>query len=93
MAEGSSKGSSVSTSEYIIRVRNIPWQATETDVRDFFKDIDVKKVHFTFTIEGKRCGEAYVELYRIQDMDRAMKRNEQKLGTRPIDSKCKSVPC
>lgn len=85
MAESSSKAP-IATSEYIIRLRNIPWQATETDVRDFFKDIDVKKIHFTYTLEGKKCGEAYVELYRIQDMDRAVKRSDQKLGTRPIES-------
>ncbi|CAG0914119.1 unnamed protein product [Notodromas monacha] len=77
------------SNEPIIRIRGMPWSATEKDVVKFFGDITVRGgtegVNMVLSREGRASGEAYLELENLDDMERALKKNNQNMGHRYIE--------
>jgi len=65
-----------------IRMRGLPWQATEQDIIMFFREVDVIPVRIHLKSEG---GEAYVEFADPPSVVRAMTRNKQYIGHRYIE--------
>ena len=74
---------------YCVRARGLPWSATEEDVLNFFSDVPVKGgtagVFLTNDKSGRRSGEVYVKLNSQQDVEKALKHNQQYIGKRYIE--------
>lgn len=69
----------------IVRLRGLPYEATEEDVVNFFDGFKVAAVHFTQR-SGKPTGEAYVEFENAEVAREAMKsRQKYHIGTRYIE--------
>merc|ERR550534_952662 len=65
-----------------IRMRGLPWQATEQDIIMFFREVDVTPVRIHLKSDG---GEAYVEFADAPSVATAMTRNKQYIGHRYIE--------
>ncbi|XP_022654217.1 heterogeneous nuclear ribonucleoprotein H2-like isoform X3 [Varroa jacobsoni] len=74
----------------IVRLRGMPWSATVDEVINFLGcDVNVsggkEGVHFTYTRDGRASGEAYVELVAEEDVENALKKSNENMGSRYIE--------
>jgi len=46
----------------VVRLRGLPWQATEKDIKDWMHAFAITKVHLVTNWSGRATGEAFVEL-------------------------------
>lgn len=46
---------------HVVRLRGLPWSATEDDVREFFAGLQIVSIHLTFDHLGRPSGEGFVE--------------------------------
>jgi heterogeneous nuclear ribonucleoprotein F/H len=79
----------MSDERFVIRLRGLPWEATQDGVVDFLSTSTIKNgpdgVLFTKTRDGRKAGDAYVELVTMEDMKEAMKMNNKHMGSRYIE--------
>ncbi|GAB4820463.1 hypothetical protein N2152v2_007509 [Parachlorella kessleri] len=69
----------------ILRLRGLPYSASEKDLRDFFEEFDVVATHISLR-NGKPTGEAYVQFGSSEEAARALKkRNHEHMGSRYIE--------
>lgn len=76
-----------------IRLRGLPFSATEQDIRKFFGELEVGTIHVISDLgwsknnpnEHKATGEAFVELPTQEAVDEALKFHKKTLGTRYIE--------
>nr|XP_022316905.1 heterogeneous nuclear ribonucleoprotein F-like isoform X1 [Crassostrea virginica] len=74
----------------VVRLRGLPWSATETEVVKFFGEdvliVDGEQgVHFTFSREGRPSGECFVELIDEENVQLALKCHNKHMGNRYIE--------
>lgn len=74
---------------YFVRLRGLPFSAMASDILSFLKGVSVKNdekgIHFSFGIDGRVSGEAYVEVCGEDDVERALCHNREHLGGRYIE--------
>lgn len=70
---------------YIVKLRGLPWSATEEHIMKFLDDANIIKVHLTFSKEGRPSGEAFVELESMEDLIQAEKMDKEHMGNRYIE--------
>jgi len=76
----------VNSSCNCLRVRGVPWTATEQDVRSFFRGFIVRQVLLVFNAIGKLTGECYVQLSSSEEVLQALKQLDgQYLGRRFVE--------
>lgn len=69
-----------------IRLRGLPWNITETDIRDFLNGCVIDQVHICINPTTKRqTGEAYLRLPTVEDQIKALDQNKATLGHRYIE--------
>eukprot|EP01012_Entosiphon_sulcatum_P008248 TRINITY_DN14414_c0_g1_i1.p1 TRINITY_DN14414_c0_g1~~TRINITY_DN14414_c0_g1_i1.p1 ORF type:complete len:445 (-),score=45.44 TRINITY_DN14414_c0_g1_i1:1040-2353(-) len=73
-------------SEPIVRLRGIPFRASEADIREFFRGITIPPggVYVVWS-GGRPSGEAFVEFRTRQAADQALLRNRQLMGPRYVE--------
>ncbi len=58
---------------YVIRLRGLPYSATQDEVADFLNDCDIVGgkigIHFTYVRDGRPSGEAYHCYIACVDVD------------------------
>ncbi|KAJ8424745.1 hypothetical protein Cgig2_013526 [Carnegiea gigantea] len=71
----------------ILRLRGLPFSATEEDIVEFFNGFVLSKdsVHITFNADGRATGEAFVEFASAEDSEAAMEKDRKTLGSRYIE--------
>uniref|UniRef100_A0A8R1HRY6 RRM domain-containing protein n=1 Tax=Caenorhabditis japonica TaxID=281687 RepID=A0A8R1HRY6_CAEJA len=74
---------SVAESQYI-RIRGLPFEATEQDVHEFFTGLTLARLKFRLT-HGRPSGEAYVEFNSREDAGEALKFDRKEMKTRYIE--------
>lgn len=67
-----------------VRLRGLPFNATEKDIQEFFTGLGVKRVKFVCTT-GRPNGEAYVEFKTQEDAERAMENDRKEMSNRYIE--------
>lgn len=83
--ESPSSSSSLATTKFTIRVRGLPFTATEEEVREFFHPLDLVDVRLPMDRKNRPSGRAYIDLKSAADMDAALKRNGDYLGDRYVE--------
>ncbi|CAH1992733.1 unnamed protein product [Acanthoscelides obtectus] len=77
------------TGEYIVKLRGLPWSATEEDIEKFFSDCKIlggkEGVHLTASREGRPSGECFVELEDAEDLELALAKDRDHIGNRYIE--------
>ncbi|XP_027051979.1 epithelial splicing regulatory protein 1-like isoform X2 [Pocillopora damicornis] len=71
----------------IIRARGLPWQASDQDVANFFKGLNIVRggIAFCLNAQGRRNGEAFIRFEKGEHREFALKRHKHHLGTRYIE--------
>ncbi|KAK7113546.1 heterogeneous nuclear ribonucleoprotein F-like [Littorina saxatilis] len=73
----------------VVRLRGLPWSATVDDVNKFFEGCEIaggiSGIHLTQSREGRPSGEAFVEFASEDDVQMALKKNREHLGSRYIE--------
>ncbi|XP_045467613.1 heterogeneous nuclear ribonucleoprotein H2-like [Harmonia axyridis] len=74
---------------YVVKLRGLPWSVTAEDVLKFFEDCDVMNgkngIHLTTSREGRPSGEAYVEFETPEDLELALEKDRDHIGSRYIE--------
>lgn len=76
-----------SGSEFVVKLRGLPYSATKKDIVDFFSDIQVNQYGITISMgnDGRPSGEAFVELTSPDDVEKACAKNRETIGSRYIE--------
>eukprot|EP00659_Diplonema_papillatum_P004464 gene4464-6919_t len=71
----------------IVRLRGLPFAATEQDVANFLHGTNIapQGIHLVFNHENRPSGEAYVELVSAPDVNACLSRDRRQLGHRYIE--------
>lgn len=73
----------------VVRLRGLPYAATEADVRDFMDGVLLSElpdcIVFAHGLDGRPTGEAYVDLADEQSLALAMTRHKEVVGSRYIE--------
>ncbi|XP_020844165.1 G-rich sequence factor 1 [Phascolarctos cinereus] len=74
---------------YLIRAQGLPWSCTVEDVLKFFSDCRIRNgehgIHFLLNRDGKRRGDAVVELESEQDVKKALEKHHLYMGQRYVE--------
>lgn len=84
----------VKGSQYIVRLRGLPWQTTEEDILAFLQGVEALPggIHITLGYNGRPTGEAYVELVSERDVRIALGYHKHNIGRRYIEVFRSSLP-
>jgi len=73
----------------VIKVRGLPWEATAMDLCKFFRECDIvggpSGIYFCQDDRGRPTGEAFIEMERQEDVDRALDKHRQNMGRRYVE--------
>ncbi|CAM9479790.1 unnamed protein product [Discosporangium mesarthrocarpum] len=71
----------------VVKMRGLPFEASKTEIVDFFGDINVKQSNIFIVTrpDGRASGEAFVLFDSEADAERAMRKDKEKLGDRWVD--------
>eukprot|EP00736_Rhodelphis_marinus_P006852 Rmarinus@m.6209 len=72
-------------SSRLLKLRGLPFQATESDLKGFFNELPVNSVHFMSNYEGRPNGEAFVLMETIDAANEALKFHRKNLGSRYVE--------
>jgi RNA recognition motif-containing protein len=75
--------------KHIVRLRGLPWQATNQDIFEFFKGLKIlggeEGIFNVQTSTGRATGEAYVQFETAEDCAEALKKDREKISWRYIE--------
>lgn len=71
----------------VLKLRGLPYSATESDIVEFFEDYDVseEKVLIARRSDGKATGEAYAEFPSAEEAKKAMCKDKMTIGSRYVE--------
>ncbi|XP_073093592.1 G-rich sequence factor 1 isoform X2 [Manis javanica] len=74
---------------YLIRAQGLPWSCTLEDVLNFFSDCRIRNgengIHFLLNRDGKRRGDALIEMESEQDVQKALEKHRMYMGQRYVE--------
>ncbi|XP_014702707.1 G-rich sequence factor 1 isoform X4 [Equus asinus] len=74
---------------YLIRAQGLPWSCTIEDVLNFFSDCRIRNgengIHFLLNRDGKRRGDALIEMESEQDVQKALEKHRMYMGQRYVE--------
>ncbi|NWT13187.1 GRSF1 factor, partial [Vireo altiloquus] len=77
-----------SDSVYLVRAQGLPFSCTEEDVLTFFDSCRIRNgengIHFLLNRDGRRRGDALIELESKADVQRALEKNLRYMGPRYV---------
>jgi len=72
---------------YVLRLRGLPWGCTLDDLKEFFEGIELLEAHIIMFPDGRASGEGVVEVGGPEDLEKAMGKDNEHIGTRYIEVK------
>jgi len=77
------------SSSLVVKVRGLPWSTTTAEIIDFFGGCNVARgkdgVYIVMTKEGRPSGEAFIEMESDEDIEQALKKDREYVGSRYIE--------
>lgn len=78
-------GKIIDNAALIVKMRGLPYTATELEIREFFgDDVKILGIHITRS-QGRPSGEAFIEVRSDEEMDQVMAKNRENMGKRYIE--------
>lgn len=69
----------------VVKLRGLPWQATESDILEFFYPLKVTAVDIVFNNQGSATGEAYTTFDSAESAKKSLEKDNQAMGHRYIE--------
>lgn len=69
----------------VIKLRGLPWQATESDILEFFYPLKITAVDIVFNNQGSSTGEAYTTFESSESAKKSLEKDNQMMGHRYIE--------
>ncbi|GMR48375.1 hypothetical protein PMAYCL1PPCAC_18570 [Pristionchus mayeri] len=69
----------------LVKLRGLPFSATEKEIKEFLSDMEVEEVVFGRNAEGRVSGEAFVRLGSKDDVKGALQKNKEHMGKRYVE--------
>lgn len=71
----------------VVRLRGLPFSATESEIEEFFKGLELGPdgIVICVNFQGRSSGQAYVQFASVEVADKALDRNRQHMGSRYIE--------
>jgi len=83
--EAVSKKARITGPRFVLRLRGIPFKATQKQIREFFEGIKLARVQILNKPDGRPSGDGLVEFENETDMKQAMLKDKENMGERYID--------
>ncbi|VDK34433.1 unnamed protein product [Gongylonema pulchrum] len=72
-------------SNYVVRLRGLPYSATANDIKEFFSGLEVADVVIDKEPGGRPSGEAFVRLASKEHAELALERSKNYMGSRYVE--------
>jgi len=83
--ESSCKRSRVTGPRFVLRLRGLPWQTNLTELKEFFKGIELTEAKILYWPDGRATGEALAEFMNEEELEKGLLKNKENIGTRYIE--------
>jgi len=70
---------------FILRLRGLPWSASRRQIKEFFEGMDLLELHILCLPDGRATGEALVEFYNEEDMEKGLEKDKENIGSRYVE--------
>jgi len=70
---------------FIARLKGLPWQTTQKQIRKFFEGIDLVRIQILNKKDGLASGDALVEFQNDDDLELGLGKDKQHIGDRYIE--------
>lgn len=80
-----SKRSRVEGPRFVVRVKGLPWKATQKQIREFFDGMNLVRVQILYKPDGRPSGDGLVEFQDEDDFEKGMLRDKENMGERYIE--------
>jgi len=87
-----SKRPRVTGPRFVVRLRGLPWKATQKQIREFFEGIEVVRIQILNQPDGRASGDGLVEFKNEDEMNKGMLKDKEHIGERYIEVS-KSTGC
>ncbi|CAF1076500.1 unnamed protein product [Rotaria sordida] len=76
---------SYGNTNFIVRLRGLPWNTTQTEVQNFLQGCKIRQTNFVTNDQGRVTGECFVVLESNEDVDLAKSFHQKNIGSRYIE--------
>jgi len=73
------------TRRWVVRLRGLPWECTEQQIREFFHGLDVVQLKIVMMPYGRSSGEGLVEFKNEDSYRLALAKHKEEIGRRYIE--------
>ena len=81
----SSDDEAVAAPKITLKMRGLPFSATEEDIEDFFHPVNTKEIRLVQTAKGRPSGRAFVDFYNEKDLQRSLQHDKDFMKNRYIE--------
>ena len=74
-----------SSPKLTLKMRGLPFSATEQDVKNFFHPVNVKEIRLVQTAKGRPSGRAFVDFYNESDLKQSLKHHKEYMNNRYVE--------
>ena len=81
----SSDDENEATPKLTLKMRGLPFSATEQDIKDFFHPVNTKEIRLVQTAKGRPSGRAFVDFYNEKDLQQSLQHDKDFMKNRYIE--------
>lgn len=71
--------------EWVVRLRGLPFSATEEEIVNWFAPMPARRAHIVYNNSGRPSGDAFAEFDNEAQWEHAMSKNRQHMGARYVE--------
>ena len=68
-----------------LKMRGLPFSATEQDIKNFFHPVSTKEIRLVQTAKGRPSGRAFVDFYNENDLKQSLKHHKEYINNRYVE--------
>lgn len=72
-------------SKLTLKMRGLPFSATEQDIKNFFHPVSIKEIRLIQTAKGRPSGRAFVDFYNESDLKESLKHHKEYINNRYVE--------
>ena len=73
------------TPKLTLKMRGLPFSATEQNIKDFFHPVNIKEIRLVQTAKGRPSGRAFVDFYNEMDLKQSLKHHKEYMNSRYVE--------